>query len=76
MPETCENSFSLVNNCINSAHKARKIYQVLSYSVDLKVLSKTVPSKCSFILNNGPANIWNDRKAVNQVLRRTCNYFS
>ena len=31
-----------------------------------------VVSKCSFISNKGLVNIWNDRKAKNLLLRRTC----
>ena len=56
MPETCENSLSLVNSCIYYAYQTSEIYQVLPYSVDFKVrvelwnpMSKTVLSKRSFI---------------------------
>ena len=70
MPETCENWLGLVNSCVYHASHAREIYKVLPYSVDFKApqelwnpLSKTVLSKCSFISNKGPVNIWNDRKS-------------
>ena len=36
MPETCENWLGPVNSCAYYAHLTREIYQVLSYSVDLK----------------------------------------
>ena len=70
MPDICENLLGLVNSCIYYACQTCEIYQVLSYSVDFKAskelwnqLSKTVPSKSSFIWTKGPANTWNDRKA-------------
>ena len=70
MPETCENWLGLLNSCVYCAHPTCEIYQVLHYSVDFKAprelwnpLSKTGFSKCSFIWNTGPGNIWNDRKA-------------
>ena len=46
MPETSENWFGPLNNCIYYACQTPKIYQVLPYSVDFKApgeLSKTVP---------------------------------
>ena len=70
MLETSENWFGLVNSCVCFARQARKIHQVLSYSVDFKApgelwnpLSKTVHGKFSFIWNRRPANILNGRKA-------------
>ena len=54
---TLENWLDLVNSCIYYAHQTHKIYQVQPYSVDFKAprelwnpLSKTVLSKCSFII--------------------------
>ena len=69
MPETCENSLGLVNNCIYCAHQICEIYQVLPNSVDFKApgelwnpLGKTVLNKCSFIQNQLPVIIINDCK--------------
>ena len=71
MPKTCENWLGLVNSCIYYAHQTHEIYQVQPYSVDFKAprehwnpLSKTVHvlSKCSFIWNKEPVNIWNNLK--------------
>ena len=70
MPETCKKWLSLVNSCVYYAHQTHEIYQVLSYSVDLKApvglwnpLNETVLRKCSFIGNKDTINICNDRKA-------------
>ena len=64
-----ENWFSLVNNGIYSSHQMHDIYQILPGSVDFKAskelwnpLSNTGLSKCSFVWNKGPVNIWNDSK--------------
>ena len=69
VPENCEKWLGLVNSCIYYPHKSCEIYQVLPYSVDFKAprelwnsLSKVVRSKCNFIWDKGPANIWNDYK--------------
>ena len=35
MPETCENSLGLVNNCVYYVRQTREIYQVLPYSMEL-----------------------------------------
>ena len=70
MPEICENWLSLVNSCIYYSLQTCEIYQVLPYSLDFKApgelwnpLNKRVRSKCSFIWNRGPVNIWNDCEA-------------
>ena len=70
MPETCENWLGLVNSCVYYAHQIREIYQALPYSLDFKAPrelwnppSKAVLSKCIFISNTVPVNIWNDHKA-------------
>ena len=83
MPETCENWLGPENSCIYYAHQTSEIYELLPYSVDFKVpgelwnpLSKTVLSKCSFIWNKGPANIGNNHKVQNDLVRRTCKYLS
>ena len=61
MPETCDNWLGLVQSCVYYAHQTREIYQVLSYSVDFwNILSEIMLRKCSFILNKGLVNIWND----------------
>ena len=57
MLEICENWLILVNSGIYYARQTREINQVLSYSVDFKVLSV-----CSFVWNKGLINIWNDHK--------------
>ena len=69
MLETCENCLRTVNSYVYYAHQTREIYQVLPYSVDFKALteiwnplSKTVPSKCSFIWNKGPVHQINGSK--------------
>ena len=57
MPETYGNWLGLVNRCICYGHGTHAIYQVLPYSVDLKLpearLSKTVLDKYSSIPNKG-----------------------
>ena len=60
----------LVNSCIYYAHWTHEIYHIMPYSMDFKAprelwnpLSKAVLSKCSFISDKGPVNIWNDHKA-------------
>ena len=70
MPKTFENWLGFVNSYIYHARQTHEVYQVLPYAVDFKapgelwnLLSKTVLSKCSFIWNKGPVNIWDDRKA-------------
>ena len=70
MSKTCENGLGLVNSGIYYAWYTHDFYLVLPYAVDFKApgelrnpLSKTVLSKCSFIWNNEPVNIWNDHKA-------------
>ena len=64
MLESCENWLRLVNSVANYVFQTSKIYQVFPYTVDSKApgelwnpLSKTVPSKYSFISNKGPASI-------------------
>ena len=83
MPETCENWLDPVNSCIYYAYQTCEIYELLPYSVDFKApgelwnpLSKTVLSKCSFIWNKGLANIGNNHKAQNNLVRRTYKYLS
>ena len=65
---TCENWLGLVNSCVYYAHQTREIYQipVLTSAVDFKApdelwnpLSTTILSRCDFIWNKGPVNIWN-----------------
>ena len=69
MPEICENCLSLINSCIYYAYQVNEINQVLPYSVGFKALAelwnslgKTVLSKCSYIWNKWPVNIWNYRE--------------
>ena len=60
----------IVKSCIFSTYQTHEIYQVRTYSMDFKApgelwnpWSKTVVSKCTFIWNKGPVNIWSYRKA-------------
>ena len=55
---------SLVNSCAYYARQTSAIYQALPYSVDFKAHQefKAVLSKCSYIWNKGPINIWSDCK--------------
>ena len=72
MPETCQNWLGLINIHIYNGHQTREIYQVLSNPVDFKdprelelwnPLSQTARSRCSFIWNIRPGNVWNYHKA-------------
>ena len=65
MPETWENWLDPVNSWIYYARQTREMYQVpycLTQWIS-KHPGKPVLSKCSFIWNKGPVNIWNDHKA-------------
>ena len=69
MSEPCEYLLGLINSCVYYAHQTYEIYQVLPDSLDFKApeelwnpISKAVLSKCSFIWNKGPLNIWNKRE--------------
>ena len=70
MPKIFENWLGLANSFVYYVCKTHEIYQLLPYSVGFKALwelwnplSKAAHSKCSFIWNKGPVNIWNDCKA-------------
>ena len=65
--------------CMYYAHQTCEIYQIMPHLAPGKLWnprSKTVLSKCSFIWNKGPVNIWNDHKAQKWPVHRTCKYFS
>ena len=64
MPETNGNWLVPVNSCAYYAYHTREIFLLLQYSMDFKApgelrypMSKTVPSKYSFIWIKGPINL-------------------
>ena len=77
IPESCTNWLGLVDSCVLMPTRLVKFTRYSLISGKLwNPLSKRVLSKCSFVWNKGPVNIWKHRKLISNLYVGPVNIFS